>query len=381
MGSLNQVNINKYLKRYAEPEALTPTIEKHYDNVVVVPIYNEPRNCLNRTRAALSDNSCLFIAVVNCPDNAPTTVIEENLALLEHLKQQNDVLPINRVIPPIPHKQGVGLARKIGSDVALSLIQQGQIATPWIYQTDADAQLPSSLFKNSKTYPPLGALVFGHQHISCDPQLKQAANLYDLHMRYYFLGLKAAGSTYAFPTLGSTISVHATTYATVRGFPKRNAGEDFYLLNKIQKIHGVHYQPQTTVLVEARTSQRVPFGTGPALSKICQQLDSDPTGGSYLSYHPKSFELLRQGLIFLDKISIAPSPPSEMLSEIFDQLNLTKLTKHLYTKYPTQQQRATMLTEWFDGFKTLKFVHAARHFFPDQPLLESVQHCSWMQEH
>ena len=149
----------------------------------------------------------------------------------------------------------------------------------------------------------------------------------------------------------------------------------------MQKIHGVHYQPQITVRVEARTSQRVPFGTGPALTKICQQLDIDPSGGSYLSYNPKSFALLRDAHIYLNKLSSTPSAPGKALSEIFARLNLNKLTKHLYDKYPTQHQRRVMLNGWFDAFKTLKFIHAARHFFPDQPLLESVQHCSWMQEH
>ena len=55
-------------------------------------------------------------------------------------------------------------------------------------------------------------------------------------MSYYVAGLAMAGSRYAHHSLGSTIAVHAKTYAAVRGYPKRSAGEDFYLLNKICKL-------------------------------------------------------------------------------------------------------------------------------------------------
>ena len=48
--------------------------------------------------------------------------------------------------------------------------------------------------------------------------------------------MKYARSPYAFHTIGSTMAVSANHYAKVRGFPKREAGEDFYLLNKLAKV-------------------------------------------------------------------------------------------------------------------------------------------------
>ena len=38
---------------------------------------------------------------------------------------------------------------------------------------------------------------------------------------------------------------------------------------------------------------------------------------------------------------------------------------------PKRDQRATHT--WFDAFRTLKFVHAARHEFPDPPLLTTLE--------
>jgi hypothetical protein len=39
----------------------------------------------------------------------------------------------------LPHKEGVGLARKIGCDIALSLYERGTLKSRWLHTTDADA--------------------------------------------------------------------------------------------------------------------------------------------------------------------------------------------------------------------------------------------------
>ena len=39
-----------------------------------------------------------------------------------------------------------------------------------------------------------------------------AASLYDAHMQFYVQALAANGSAHAYPTLGSTIAVHAESY-------------------------------------------------------------------------------------------------------------------------------------------------------------------------
>ncbi len=66
-----------------------------------------------------------------------------------------------------------------------------------------------------------------------------ATQLYELSLRYYVAGMKFARSPYAFHTIGSSMAVSPVHYARVRGFPKREAGEDFYLLNKLAKLGSV----------------------------------------------------------------------------------------------------------------------------------------------
>src|SRR5262249_50108709 len=46
----------------------------------------------------------------------------------------------------LPAGQGVGLARKIGNDVALALSAAGRLTLPWLHNTDADVALPRDYF-------------------------------------------------------------------------------------------------------------------------------------------------------------------------------------------------------------------------------------------
>ena len=234
-----------------------------------------------------------------------------------------------------------------------------------------------------------GAIVFSHKHVVSDDTpdaqiLTQAVHLYDSHMRYYVDGLAWSGSTYAFPTLGSTIAVHAHSYAQVRGYPRRNAAEDFYLLNKIAKVGPVRFDPFRELTIEARTSSRVPFGTGPALSKILEQLKQDPTGRTYTSYNPQTFVLLRETHLALQQFAQGSDPQTngnadftEQARQLLSDLGFEKLRHTLHTQYADAHQRQRILREWFDGFRTLRFVHEARRFYPDQPLLLSLEGLPW----
>jgi hypothetical protein len=212
------------------------------------------------------------------------------------------------------------------------------------------------------------ASLFPFEHIAENLELQAKVDLYELRLRYYVNRLSYAGSPYAFQSLGSTIVVSASAYAKVRGFPRRAAGEDFYLLNKLAKTGPINHLQNPVITVAGRYSDRVPFGTGPALIQM--------TGGSepYLSYHPAIFDLLatfQHALHHAPSFSDSPldAAPGEILEKIGFSAALPKLNKA--TNNQTRWRRS--LIEWFDGFRTLKFVHAARKSLPDQPLVESVR--------
>jgi len=381
--------IADYLSRYAEPEAANAAIKHTYAHCLVVPAYDEAENFLQQLLGEIDDTTdLLVIVIVNAPkdeaqknyDFAPTQRTRKLLAALQ-VQSLATALPFGMIIidrvstgREIPFKQGVGLARKVASDVALALHQQGRVISPWIYQTDADARLPHDYF--TTPLPQRGCAIFPHRHVSEDPEVSAAARLYDLHMRYFVAALKRHGSNYAHPSLGSTLSIHAQDYASVRGYPKRSAGEDFHILNKLSKVTPLTQLTTPYVDVQARTSARVPFGTGPALTKIIQVLDQDPSGSSYLSYNYASFKLLAQSLAEIaatcQDTQAGKAEFSPRIRQILDELGLQRILPQLKNTSAATKQRQRVADEWMDALKTLRFIHLARRFHPDKSLLETL---------
>lgn len=367
--------LTKYLNRHAEPETYLARTQQastnhQYQSALVLPAFDEPPEPIKRTLEKARAENAIVIAVINCPDTAAAAEIERTRDLFNALTQcqARHLLMVNRVDEPIPRRQGVGLARKIGADIALELFSAGKLVSPWIYSTDADAVLPDNYFQH-----PLGAAgaaVFAHRHHAKDGRLAKAVALYDQHMAYYVAGLSFAGSRYAMPSLGSALAIHAHTYAQIRGFPRRAAAEDFYLLNKAVKIAPVEYHPQVVIDIEARVSQRVPFGTGPALNKIAELLDA---GQSYNSYDVEVFVQLKHTLAALDRFAeTGRLVLHEPNLSILQGLGFAARERNFVSAYQPRQRRCAV-HDWFDGLRTLKFVRALAKDLPETPLLPTLK--------
>ena len=365
--------VSRYLARYGEPEASPAQIPRHtYDNAVVIPCYDEDPDCLDNALGPV-EGSPLAIVVVNAPDDAPTAPLARTRALWRSLAGKTsghfqwartpggiDVLAIDRAGPgrQIPRRQGVGLARKIGADVACALLARGAIRSPWLHFTDADVRLPADYLQ----HPPArsGSVVMPFRHEAAGP-LEARAERYELHLRYYVDRLRYAGSPYAFHTIGSTIAIHADVYAKVRGVPKRNAGEDFYLLNKAAKVAPVFAATGPEIVIGARLSNRVPFGTGPAL----RAMNDVP---SFASYAYKSFDLLREAIGFIDQGTFMQPRTHRLL----DELGLFHRLERAQAQYRNPQSLRKAMHQWFDAFRTLRFIHLARRYHPDPPLAPTL---------
>ena len=369
--------IERYLERYAASAAMAKaatarieTTHKRYRQALIVPAFDEDDKPLRVLAEQCRNTRTLFILVINCPENADPAARERTRQLLRTVRTDAafaDVCWFDAVSTPLPRREGVGLARKLGTDLALDLYNRRILSSPWFFQTDADATLPRGYFETALPEH-ASAVVFAHEHVSSDSRLLRAARLYEQHMHYYVAGLRFAGSSYAYPTLGSTIAVNATAYAMVRGYPRRNAGEDFHLLNKLNKISRVVHMPQITVRLAARLSHRVPFGTGPALADISQTLATDDSGEAYLSYHPQVFCMLRRTLAALhayEREGIDSFHPQD--AEILHRLGWSRV------RAAFRLGRSGAVHEWFDGLKSLRFVHEASHIIPRVSLLETLQ--------
>ena len=405
-------SLSKYLANYSEIEisqlANFPK-EHQFQHALVIPAYQESADFINNfCQSALVKQNVLVVVVLNqpdCDDNiqpqqvlyqqlqqfGKTREISAELTFIALSHSNSALLVVNRYQRPIPAKQGVGLARKIGCDLVCQLIATDIVKSPFIASTDADACLPDNYFTVQQILSANkhSAGCYNFVHYCADKTIHQATQTYETALRYYVAGLTYAKSAYAFFTIGSILIFNVNAYANVRGFPKKSAGEDFYLLNKLAKIGEVALLTDSTITLQARLSDRVPFGTGPAVQKI---LNLNEQALPYCYYHPAVFDELKmvnQAIVLLaeqlaqcsvnDKLvgvdtwlASLSSVSQQALKNIgFDSF----ISKHL-TDSTTQFNKQWLV--WFDAFKTLKFIHALRELtYPDVPLQTALANKSF----
>jgi len=410
--------IAKYLKTYAEPEAALGTrLQCHTEHVLVIPAQDESISLLEGIQPALDTVSeqgqrALCIIVVNATDTHDSLVQKRNAELIHALRDHGPTVPLhtqnetpcwhtrasgfdlvvvdrNSTGFRLPSNQGVGLARKIGCDLALTALRDGTNRSPLIHMTDCDVRLPSDYF-DVAVPAACAALIYRFSHKSSGHSLIDDAHAkYEAFLRYYVLGLQHAGSPYAFHTIGSCIAVTPTAYAAVRGVPKRQAGEDFYLLNKLAKVGQLHTANSSPVTIQARTSLRVPFGTGQATNEIVRNSDT------YKIYDPTIFDLIKTWCNSLEAIngtrvnaayetvrcraeSVLDSVDQQRLRTALEAIGAPDAIMTAAAQSPTAAIRQKWLTDWFDAFRTLKLVHALRQTgLPDIPWFQALKTASF----
>ena len=100
-----------------------------------------------------------------------------------------------------------------------------------------------------------------------DPKQRLGIQLYEDYLHYYKKALDYAGFPDSIYTIGSAFAVRADAYVKQGGMNRRQAGEDFYFLNKLTKLGKITEINDAYVYPSARVSDRVPFGTGAAMNK------------------------------------------------------------------------------------------------------------------
>ena len=185
---------------------------------------------------------------------------------------------------------GVGWARKVLMDEINAVAKPTDI----ILSIDADTVFGENYFSSVvqlfKDHPDRLALSNPYYHrLTGDVVLDRAMLRYEIYMRCYALNLWHIGSPYSFTALGSAIAVPVSTYRKTGGMTPKKSGEDFYFLQKIRKAGKIITWNTEMVYPATRYSDRVFFGTGPALIK-------GKTGNwnSYPVYHRNLYEDIKK---------------------------------------------------------------------------------------
>ncbi len=389
----NLDQLDKYLHRRAQasgPLHGAPLSPGRIDRAVVIPAMREadslpqtletleaqqPPAVLDRTgvvvvvnRPALPPGAPEPAARANrriAEDNQRTLQwLEHNAARFRFQLAWIDASSPGRELPP---GRGVGMARKLGCDAVLEQLARrgtaGEETEPFILlHLDADTladrdYLDAAVRELRYSGAAAGVVPFRHQPAN-DPRRQAAIDAYELYLRYYAAGLTFAGSPYAFPAVGSTMLCTAAAYVAAGGFPaKRQAGEDFYFLQNCAKIGGVFRLHSGMVYPSSRASDRVPFGTGPAVRRLLEQDACD-----FPVFAPEAFARLRNLLETIERgIYLQPEQVPRLLppeaAGFFQERGFPKAWAGFLRQYgrtPHALRRAFHV--WFDGLATLQFL-------------------------
>ena len=397
--------VKKYLSKSPEIKKwkLSTNIYDNISKIVVIPALAES-NSLLKTLSSLAENgpdelsSTLVICVVNNrgPAVSSRKEIEDNQITLDYLKQLSsdihsspsslgqDVELFTKVKESkvqiafvdastpgreLPEKGGVGLARKIGMDLSLKILDYDGEGPALIICLDADTLVEENYLAEIEHYfnsHDEGAAVVAFSHILPeDEEIRAAALSYELFLRYYELGLHYANSPYAYQTIGSTIVCRAKAYAAVGGMNRKRAGEDFYFLQNLAKYGPVGHIDGTTVYPSMRVSDRVPFGTGRKMGELAESADK-----SIPFYKPEIFRILKEFIFFLNSADLPGMNGSDALeacreingalANYLDSKNFNDAWDKIRKNSKDNAQFRKNLHVWFDAFQTFKLAHHLR---------------------
>lgn len=218
------------------------------------------------------------IACVNQPesyrdDPAKAHIYHSNQKTLEIL--YSDISPDLQIIDRsssgkgwIGKHFGVGWARKVAMDEAARQASTDDIIVSMDGDTVYGPQYLDSILQLLNEHPHAKAISIPYYHkLTGNIEEDRAVLRYEIYMRYFALNMLRIKNPYAFTAIGSAMACTVDAYRGIRGITPHKSGEDFYFIQKLRKYGDVVIYMDETAFPAARFSDRVFFGTGPAMIK------------------------------------------------------------------------------------------------------------------
>ncbi|MDD4379053.1 MAG: glycosyltransferase [Dysgonamonadaceae bacterium] len=318
-----------YLQRQRSEYLKPPLpVECIADMIVVIPCFNEkkPTVTLNSLIECNSPGvNTQVVIVINSTVQSNKKAIQQNRETYQEVLKFSKTFSTHRlhfvpiIVENLPKKHGgVGLARKIGMDLAVDHFYKTNNPEGILISLDADCTVSKNYlrdiyeaFQNKKVRCTIHN--FHHRTEDNNETIEKAIREYEGYLRYFEKSLKYTGFPYYYHTIGSAFAVTADAYVCAGGMGRQQGGEDFYFLHKIFPMGKVAVLDNVFVYPMARFSERVPFGTGPALQKIIAEPD-----GRIKVYSMDAFAALKE---FFDKIDLFFKQPENAVAEIITLLH------------------------------------------------------------
>jgi len=372
--------LTRYLAGHAltSPWSIEGCREPHNAGCVVIPALGESLR-LFATLDSLARNpqqlraEFLVLVVVNHRQDAPKPEKEDNLETLERLRAGGFPLRLALVDAAGPGLElpaktgGVGLARRIGMDLALPLVAPDGILVCLDADTLVEPGYLAALSAHFRASREGGAVLpFCHQRGESAGE-ERAITLYELFLRHYVLGLERAGSPYAFHCVGSAMACTRGAYLKLGGMTTRSAGEDFYFLQQLKRTSGIAQVSGTVVHPAARSSHRVPFGTGKSIARILSEGEE-----SQSFYRADCFRILGQWLGMVEsglkltggELLAAARLEHPGLAGYLEQAGFAPVWERLGRNAATPAALKVAFHGWFDALKTVRLIHHLSQSYP-----------------
>ena len=344
-----------------------------YEALIAIPSCNEFPNIrdviysLEINSPALLQKTLLVINVNN-RFNSPS---ENNIQTIDWLQSYNGPLHLaymNSTEPPYsyPEKFGVGLARHQAVMAGLEYISNDAPVISLDGDSPVNECYLEAIFKYSKENGDFGAGHVNFRHrLEGTEEENRAIQLYDEHLHRHRQGLEDAGSPHAWYAIGSTIVCTKEAYLKSGGYnPRRMAGEDFYLLQQLSKVgYKIEMIKDAFVYPSNRQSDRVPFGTGKAVTDIVESGEWKTYNSTCYSVLGKFLEAVYSHLISESEV-ILRKAPSELLPWL-EERKFSEVWLKLRQNNKTEVKMKQSFDSWLDAFQTLKLIHfLTENYFP-----------------
>ncbi|MDP3915874.1 MAG: hypothetical protein Q8R96_19275 [Bacteroidota bacterium] len=387
-----------FADRYIQNNIVYPSFIKEEASpalsmIVMIPCLNEPE--IIRTLESVwacepVDSFCEVLIVVNDSENSTEPVKAINQQTFEKLlawKQTNDRQ--NLVLHPFyaPSIQakfaGAGMARKIGMDEAIRRFNAVNRPEGVIVSLDADCLVSRNylqrivqVFSQSKSCF-AATINFRHRFEEMEDARQEAGiRMYEDYLHYYKQALDFAGFPNSIYTIGSAFAVRADTYVKQGGMNRRQAGEDFYFLHKLTKLGRLAEITDAFVYPSGRVSDRVPFGTGAAMTKW-----KNFTEDLALTYRFDAFLDLKRLFDHVDSFyNVSSNRYAEILTslpqsiqEYLNAVSFEEKLAEINRNSATPESFRKRFFQVFDAFYVLKFLNMAHEsHYQQQNLAEAI---------
>lgn len=274
---------------------------------------------------------------------------------------------------------GAGWARKIGMDAVCSSFYKNQKPDGIVVTLDADTLVNANYFTAIGAWyeNPVrsGANIYfehpleGNEFTSL---IYNGITSYELHLRYLMQAHRYICFPFPFHAMGSAISMRAISYARAGGMPRKQAGEDFYFLQKLIPLGNFGEITDTVVYPSPRISDRVIFGTGAAISGHVSGASNVSTTYNFMAFEDLRLFFQRKSELFTmsasgyEKWTYEFSGPMRsylLNSSFFNDLEVVKQDVGDEAGFERR------FFEVFNAFRVVKYLNYVHEHFFEKPLV------------